>query len=125
MTKDKKQHKNLKIDETTLKQIREVARQMSIDGQWFKKQIWLILLIAFGVIFYITNRYQAQQEIILHEQLRSDLQDWKFRSLTRNSELTLRTRQSQIEKALKQFGDSTLKVSIVPPFQTTIKTNNK
>ena len=123
MTKNKKQYKNLKIDETTLRQIREVGRQMSIDGQWFKKQIWLILLIAFGVIFYITNRYQAQQEIILHEQLRSDLQDWKFRSLTRNSELTLRT--SQIEKALKQFGDSTLKVSIVPPFQTTIKTNNK
>ena len=125
MTKNKKQYKNLKIDETTLRQIREVGRQMSIDGQWFKKQIWLILLIAFGVIFYITNRYQAQQEIILHEQLRSDLQDWKFRSLTRNSELTLRTRQSQIEKALKQFGDSTLKVSIVPTFQTTIKTNNK
>ena len=125
MTKNKKQYKNLKIDETTLRQIREVGRQMSIDGQWFKKQIWLILLIAFGVIFYITNRYQAQQEIILHEQLRSDLQDWKFRSLTRNSELTLRTRQSQIEKALKQFGDSTLKVSIVRPFQTTIKTNNK
>ena len=125
MTKNKKQYKNLKIDETTIKQWREVTRQMSIDGQWFKKQIWLILLIAFGIIFYITNRYQAQQEIILHEQLRSDLQDWKFRSLTRNSELTLRTRQSQIEKALKQFGDSTLKVSIVPPFQTTVKYNNK
>ena len=124
MTKNKKQYKNLKIDETTIKQWREVTRQMSIDGQWFKKQIWLILLIAFGIIFYITNRYQAQQEIILHEQLRSDLQDWKFRSLTRNSELTLRTRQSQIEKALKQFGDSTLKVSIVPPFQTSIKTGN-
>lgn len=56
MTKNKKQYKNLKIDETTLRQIREVGRQMSIDGQWFKKQIWLILLIAFGVIFYITNR---------------------------------------------------------------------
>ncbi len=124
MTKNKKQYKNLKIDETTIKQWREVTRQMSIDGQWFKKQIWLILLIAFGIIFYITNRYQAQQEIILHEQLRSDLQDWKFRSLTRNSELTLRTRQSQIEKALKQFGDSTLKVSIVPPFQTSVKTGN-
>ena len=124
MTKNKKQYKNLKIDETTIKQWREVTRQMSIDGQWFKKQIWLILLIAFGIIFYITNRYQAQQEIILHEQLRSDLQDWKFRSLTRNSELTVRTRQSQIEKALKQFGDSTLKVSIVPPFQTSVKTGN-
>lgn len=103
-------------DEMALKQWKSVIRQMSIDGQWFKKQIGVIVLALFGIIIYITCRYQAQQEIILEEQLRTECQDWKFRTLTRSSELTVKTRQSQIERALKEFGDSTLKVSTEAPF---------
>lgn len=105
-------------DEMALKQWKSAIRQISIDGQWFKRQIWVIVMICVGIIVYITSRYQAQQEIILEEQLRGELQDWKFKTLTRSSELTLRTRQSQIESALKNFGDSTLKVSTEPPFTT-------
>lgn len=107
-------------DEIALKQWKSVIRQISIDGLWFKRQIGVIILAVFGIIVYITCRYQAQQEIILEEQLKSELQDWKFRTLTRSSELTLKTRQSQIESALKNFGDSTLKVSTEPPFTTTV-----
>lgn len=106
-------------DEMALKQWKSVIRQMSIDGQWFKKQIGVIVLGVLGIIIYITCRYQAQQEIILEEQLRTERQDWKFRTLTRSSELTLKTRQSHIEKALKNFGDSTLKVSTEAPFVAT------
>ena len=107
-------------DEMALKQWKSVIRQMSIDGQWFKKQIGVIILAVVGIIIYITCRYQAQQEIILEEQLKKELQDWKFRTLTRSSELTLKTRQSQIENALKNFGDSTLKVSTEAPYITTV-----
>ena len=107
-------------DEIALKQWKSVIRQMSIDGQWFKRHIGLMLLIVAGIIVYITCRYQAQQEIILEEQLKLDLQDWKFKTLTRSSELTLRTRQSQIESALKNFNDSTLKVSTESPYTITI-----
>ena len=107
-------------EEMALKQWKSVIRQMSIDGQWFKKQIGVIVLAVTGIIIYITCRYQAQQEIILEGQLKKELQDWKFRTLTRSSELTLKTRQSQIENALKNFGDSTLKVSTEAPFITTV-----
>ena len=107
-------------EEMALRQWKSVIRQMSIDGQWFKRQIGVIILAVTGIIIYITCRYQAQQEIIQEEQLRKELQDWKFRTLTRNSELTLKTRQSQIEIALKNFGDSTLKVSTEAPFKTTV-----
>lgn len=104
-------------NEATIRQWKEMMRTISIDGQWFRRQLWLLLLIVGGIIFYITNRYQAQQEIIEEEQLRNDLQDWKFRSLTRNSELTFRTRQSQIEKILSSFRDTTLLPSTQPPFK--------
>lgn len=88
---------------------KDIWNALNINGQWFRKQIGVIVLIVFCTIIYITNRYQAQQEIIDEELLRKEFQDWKFRSLTRNSELTLRTRQSKLEEQLKLRGDSTLK----------------
>lgn len=87
-----------------------------IDGQWVRRQIVLILLIVGGIIFYITNRYQAQKDIIELVQLQNELKDMKFRVLTRSSELTLKTRQSELEKQLKNFGDSTLQVTNEAPF---------
>lgn len=87
-----------------------------IDGQWVRRQIVLILLIVGGIIFYITNRYQAQKDVIELAQLQNELKDMKFRVLTRSSELTLKTRQSELEKQLKNFGDSTLQVTNEAPF---------
>lgn len=87
-----------------------------IDGQWVRRQLALILLIVVGVIFYITNRYQAQKDIIEMVQLQNELKDMKFRVLTRSSELTLKTRQSKLEVQLKQMGDSTLKATNEAPF---------
>ena len=110
-------------NELALRQLRDAWKQISIDGQWFKRQIWLFVVIVIGIIVYISNRYAAQQEIIEEQLLREELQDWKFRSLTRNSELTFRTRQSQIELQLKAFGDSSIQVSNKAPYQ--IITTNK
>ncbi|MDE5561087.1 MAG: hypothetical protein K2J00_04690 [Bacteroidaceae bacterium] len=106
-------------DEATLRQWQSMWRQISIDGQWFRKQIGVILLAVCGIILYITCRYQAQQEIILEEQLTESLQDWKFRTLTRSSELTLKTRQSRIERVLREFGDTTLTAGTEAPITIT------
>ncbi len=110
-------------NELALRQLRDAWKQISIDGQWFKRQIWLFVVIVIGIIAYISNRYGAQQEIIEEQLLREELQDWKFKSLTRNSELTFLTRQSQIELQLKAFGDSTIQVSNKAPYRI-ITTNN-
>lgn len=98
------------------KSLKDVVQSMHIDGQWFFRQIPLLLLILGGILLMVTNRYQAQQEIIEKEQLQSDVEDWRFRSLTRSSELTTRTRQSQIEERLRQLGDSLLVPAKEPPF---------
>ena len=99
-----------------LHQIKDLLHALRIDGQWFKRQIKVILLIVAGIIWYITNRYQAQQEMIEEEKLRRELTDWKWRNMTRTSELTLHTRQTFLEDKLKELGDSTLKTSAMPPF---------
>lgn len=98
------------------KSLREAVKAMHIDGRWFFRQIPLLLLIFGGFLLMVTNRYQAQQEIIEKEQLQRDVEDWRYRALTRSSELTTLTRQSQIEERLKQLGDSTLTTSKEPPF---------
>lgn len=100
-----------------LNHIKDVLQAISINGMWFRKQLGVIALALFGIILYITNRYQAQQEMIEEERLRSELQDKKFRSMTRNSELTFRCRQSQLERYLKEKGDSTLTPSSEPHYK--------
>lgn len=107
-------------DDNAIKQWKSVRKQLSIDGQWFKKQIGVLILAVLGTVCYITCRFQAQQELILIEQLKKDRTEWLYKSLTRSSELTLKTRQSLIEKSLKNFGDSTLKAGVQPPITTTV-----
>ena len=96
--------------------LRELARSINIDSRWVFAQIPLLLLILLGILLMVTNRYQAQQEIIEKELLKNEVEDWRFRSLTRSSQLTRSTRQSQIELRLRSLGDSTLAPAQEPPF---------
>lgn len=102
-----------------IEHLKDVLQALSINGLWFKKQLGVLALILLGIIIYITNRYQAQTEMIEEDKLHEELQDWKYRSMTRNSELTLRCRQSQLEEQMKAMGDSTLCSSNDPVYELT------
>lgn len=108
------------------KQIRlmDVLGGEILTRETFKKQWGIIALCAFLTILYITNRYQAQQELIEISALKVELQKKKYYSLTRSGEYTIKSRQSQIEEILKKTADSTLTTPIEPPFiiYTTEKT---
>jgi len=102
-----------------LNHMKDVLQALSINGLWFRKQLGVLALILLGIIVYITNRYQAQNEMIEEDRLHEELQDWKYRSMTRNSELTFRCRQSQLEEQMKAMGDSTLSCSNDPVYELT------
>ena len=106
-------------DKKDIEHLKDVLQALSINGLWFKKQLGVLSLILFGIIIYISNRYQAQSEMIQEDKLHEELQDWKYRSMTRNSELTFRCRQSQLEEQLKAMGDSTLCSSNEPVYELT------
>ena len=80
-----------------------------LTGSTFRKQLGLIAICVFYIIVYITNRYQAQQELI-------EIEEQKYYSLTRSGEFTIKSRQSQVEKMLKQTPDSMLATPSEPPF---------
>lgn len=106
-------------EKKNIEHLKDVLQALSINGLWFKRQLGVLALILLGIIIYISNRYQAQSEMIEEDKLHEELQDWKYRSMTRNSELTFRCRQSQLEEQLKAIGDSTLCSSNEPVYELT------
>lgn len=81
-----------------------------------RRQVWLLLLIAFFLIIYIANRYSCQQDIIEIDQLETQLKDAKYKALSSNSQLTEKCRESNVLEMLKNQKDSTLKMPSQPPY---------
>jgi hypothetical protein len=81
-----------------------------------RRQIWLLILIVFFLILYISNRYSCQQDIIEIDHLQSELQDAKYKALSSTSQLTEKSRESNVLKLLKNNEDSVLKMANQPPY---------
>ncbi len=109
--------RNEEAEQHTNLSLRQILGGDILTGDWLKRQMGLIVLCCVFVIIYITNRYSAEQEIIEIERLKVELQEIKYRALTRSSELTVRSRQSQIEEYLKKTNDSTLTIPKEPPYR--------
>lgn len=96
--------------------VREVIRSFNINGEWFRHNIRFIIITVICLLLFVTNRYQAQQEMIEEARLKNELAEMRYKWLTRFSELTTSMRQSQIERQLKQNGDTALTHSRQAPF---------
>lgn len=81
-----------------------------------RRQIWLFVLITFFFIIYISNRYSCQQDIIEIDRLQKELLDAKYKALSSNSQLTEKSRESNVLELLKNNKDSTLKIANQPPY---------
>lgn len=108
-------------DEADELSIDSVRQMIDAAPRWFLSQWKMLLLCLVGIFFYITNGYQAQMEMMKETELEAELKDWRYRSVTRISELTLLCRQSQLEQRLREQGDSTLVPSKVAPFIINVK----
>ena len=49
-----------------------------LSGEWFQKQIWYILMLVVMIIFYTSNRYACQQEILETNNLNVTLLDRRY-----------------------------------------------
>ena len=113
------------VEERPNVSLREILGGDILTGGWLRRQMGLIVLCTFFAIIYITNRYSSEQEIIEIERLKTELTEAKYRALTRSSELTVKTRQSQIEESLKATPDSVLEVRKEPPFLINVQNEEK
>lgn len=90
-----------------------------LQSRFIRKQVLFIIFCVALVLFYTGNRYQSQQDAITIDSLRTELQKVKYNVLTQSSELMNITRQSYVERVLKQTKDSVLETPITPPYLIT------
>ena len=89
-----------------------------LAGKWFRRQIWLIVLIAFYIIVYVSNRYACQPEMLESTRLADTLLDRRYKALTSSSQLKEMTRRSKVEENLE---DSTLHTPTEPLYNLKIE----
>jgi len=86
-----------------------------LANDFFRRQTKLLVLIMVFVIFYISNRYSCQQQLIEIDRLEKQLTDIKYDALTRSSELMEKSRQSRIEEYIATQ-QSDLQTATNPPY---------
>jgi hypothetical protein len=96
-----------------------------LQSRFFQRQVLFILFCAFLMIFYTGNRYASQQDIILLDSLKVQVEQERYRVLTQSSELLNLSRQSHIEKQLILNGDTALKPPVHHPFEITKPTGGR
>ena len=84
---------------------------------FFLRQVLFIIFVALLMLLYTFNRFDSQQDIIAIDSLKNELQEERYFVLTQSSELLNLTRQSNIEKRLRNIGDSALVNPSMPPFE--------
>lgn len=131
---DKKPTERKPLEELTLKEVieetatedespqsikfslRKILGGDILNAAIIRRQVWLILLIAFFMVIYVSNRYSCQQDIIEIDKLHQQLTEAKYKALSSQSELTEVSRESNVLDMLKNNKDSVLKIASQPPY---------
>lgn len=96
--------------------LRKILGGDILTAQIICRQIWLVILIVFFVIIYISNRYNIQNDIIELDKLQKELQDTKYKALSTSSQITEKSRESNVLDMLKNNKDSVLHIATQPPY---------
>ena len=96
--------------------LRKILGGDILSAAIIRRQVWLILLIVFFMIIYVSNRYSCQQDIIEIDKLHQQLTDAKYKALSSESELTELSRESNVIEMLKDNKDNVLKIASQPPY---------
>jgi len=90
-----------------------------LGSKFFLKQVMFVIFCVVLMLVYTGNRYGSQQDAIYIDSLRTMLQEVKYNVMSQSSELMNLTRQSNVEKMLKETKDSVLQNPITPPYLIT------
>ena len=78
--------------------------------------VWLLALIVLYSFIYVSNRYEYEQELLRIDRLTKKRDKLKNNLLTLKSEFSYKSRQTEIEKILKE-SKSDLKVATKPIYK--------
>ena len=87
-----------------------------LQSRFMLHQVVFFMFLVVLAIVYTGNRYASQQDTLLIDSLKVELQEERNKVLTIESDLLNASRQSEIIKLLKANGDSLLLTPTKPPF---------
>ena len=96
--------------------LRKILGGDILTARIIRRQIWLVIMVVFFVIIYISNRYSIQKDLIEIDQLQKELQDAKYKALSSSSQITEKSRESNVLEMLKNNKDSVLHIATQPPY---------
>lgn len=96
-----------------------------LTAEVMRRQIGVIILVAFLTMIYISNRYSCQQDLLEIDRLKTELKDAKYKALASSSELTEMCRESNVLEMLKNNEDSVLQIPTQPPYIITVPANGQ
>ena len=104
--------------------LRKILGGDILTAQIIRRQIWLVILIVCFVIVYISNRYSIQKDLIELDKLQKELQGTKYKALSTSSQITEKSRESNVLEMLKNCKDSTLHIATQPPYIINVPEEN-
>ena len=96
--------------------LRKILGGDILTAHIIRRQIGLLILVVFFIIIYISNRYSIQKDLIEIDQLQKELQDAKYKALSSSSQITEKSRESNVLDMLKNNKDSILHIATQPPY---------
>lgn len=95
-----------------------IARTLGgvIVARYVQRQIGVVLLSCLFIVIYISNRYVCQKLIVEIDKTESKVEKARFKATVCTSELTERSRESNVMDLLNSYGDSTLAIPVDPPY---------
>ena len=94
--------------------VRDILNGNILTKKFFQKQYGLLIMIAVLMFLYVDNRYYCETQQAHEIDLKKEIQDVKYESLTISAELMEISRQSNVMKRVNESGLQLIE-SITPP----------
>jgi len=100
--------------------LKEVFDGTILTKGFFKKNVWMVVIVVTGILVYIGNHYGVIMALNKIDDLNQTLADVKYEAMTQSSLLMRESRQSRV-KALVEEKGLELVDSKNPPFVITVE----
>jgi len=94
--------------------VKDIINGNILTTNMLKKQYWLIGMIAILAFFYIDNRFSCETQMAKTIELRKQIQDVKYESLTISAELMELSRRSNVTKMINERGLNLVETTTPP-----------
>jgi hypothetical protein len=94
--------------------VRDILNGNILTKRFIQKQYGLIIMIAIFAFLYVDNRYYCETQLAKEVELKKNIQDLKYESLTNSAELMQLSRQSTVLQMINDRGVNLIQTATPP-----------